>query len=94
MQGFFDKNGKEIKEGMLLNGGVEYASLWGFPKFQIGNYIDEYSDASTQRGKNLLDAICKKLHLASLAFQSLEGLIRAIGLDKDKLCTYCWNKKE
>ena len=28
MQGFFDKNGKEIKEGMLLNGGVEYASLW------------------------------------------------------------------
>lgn len=42
MQGFFDKNGKEIKEGMLLNGGVEYASLWGFPKFQIGNYVDEY----------------------------------------------------
>ena len=58
------------------------------------NHIDEYSDASTKRGKNMLDAICKKLDLASLAFQSLEGLIRAIGLDKDKLCTYCWNKKE
>ena len=58
------------------------------------NHIDEYSDSSTQRGKNMLDAICKRLHLASLAFQSLDGLIRAIGLDKDKLCTYCWNKKE
>ena len=58
------------------------------------NYIDEYSDASTKRGQNLLDAICKRLHLASIAFQSLEGLVKAIGLDEDKLCTYCWNKKE
>ncbi|MBP3542551.1 MAG: amidophosphoribosyltransferase [Clostridia bacterium] len=58
------------------------------------NYLEEYSDSSTQRGKNLRAAICKKLHLASLEFQSLEGLVQAIGLEPCKLCTYCWNGKE
>ena len=58
------------------------------------NYLDEYCDSSTERGKKLRDAICKKLHFASLDFQSLDGLIEAIGIDKCKLCTYCWNGKE
>ncbi len=58
------------------------------------NHIEEYSNSTTERGKKLRDAICKELHLASLEFQSLEGIIEAIGLDKCKLCTYCWNGKE
>jgi amidophosphoribosyltransferase len=57
-------------------------------------YIEEYSDANTERGKKLREAICKKLNFASLEFQSLEGIIEAIGLDADELCTYCWNGKE
>ncbi len=57
-------------------------------------YIEEYSDSSTERGKRLRDAICDQLHLASLEFQSLEGIVKAIGLDPCKLCTYCWNGKE
>ncbi len=57
-------------------------------------HIEEYSDASTERGKNLRKSICEKLHFASLEFQSLEGVIKAIGLDESKLCTYCWNGKE
>ncbi len=57
-------------------------------------YIEEYSDGSTERGKKLRDAICKKLKFSSLEFQSLEGIIKAIGIDKCKLCTYCWNGKE
>ncbi len=58
------------------------------------NHIDEYSDASTERGKALRKAICEKLNFASLEFQSLEGIIKAIGLEPCKLCTYCWNGKE
>ncbi len=58
------------------------------------NHLDEYSDGATERGKALREAICKKLNFASLDFQSLDGLIEAIGLDKCKLCTYCWNGKE
>ena len=58
------------------------------------NHIDEYMDSSTERGKAMRKAICKRLKFASLEFQSLEGVIKAIGLDPDKLCTYCWNGKE
>ena len=57
-------------------------------------YIDEYSDSSTERGKKLRQTICDKFNFASLEFQSLEGLIKAIGLDESDLCTYCWNGKE
>ncbi|MCQ2456230.1 MAG: amidophosphoribosyltransferase, partial [Clostridia bacterium] len=57
-------------------------------------HIEEYSDSSTERGKNLRRAICEKFHFASLEFQSLEGIVKAIGIDKCKLCTYCWNGKE
>lgn len=58
------------------------------------NYIDEYSDSQTERGKNLRRAIAEKFKFDSLEFQSLEGIIKAIGIDPCKLCTYCWNGKE
>ena len=57
-------------------------------------YLEEYSDSTTERGKKLREAICKKLHFDSVEFQTLEGVIKAIGIDPCKLCTYCWNGKE
>jgi len=57
-------------------------------------YINEYSDSSTQRGKNLRKCICEKMNFESLEFQSLDGIIKAIGIDKCKLCTYCWTGEE
>ena len=57
-------------------------------------YIDEYSDSSTERGKKFRKAICDKFGFASLEFQSLEGIIKAIGIDESELCTYCWSGKE
>ncbi len=56
-------------------------------------HIDEYCDASTERGKAMREAICKKLNFHSLEFQTLEGIIEAIGLPADEVCTYCWNGK-
>ncbi len=58
------------------------------------NHLNEYSDSTTERGKNLRRAICERFNFASLDFQSLDGVIRAIGLPEDELCTYCWNGKE
>lgn len=58
------------------------------------DYLEEYCDASTERGQNLRRTIAEKLHLGSLDFQSLEGVIEAIGIPACKLCTYCWNGKE
>lgn len=57
-------------------------------------YIDEYADSATERGKNLRKKICEDMHFDSLEFQSLDGLIKAIGIEPCKLCTYCWNGKE
>ena len=57
-------------------------------------HLDEYADASTERGKCLLHAICEEMGFDSLGYQSLDGLLEAIGIDRDKICTYCWNGKE
>ncbi len=57
-------------------------------------HLSEYSDSSTERGRKMRQAICEKLHMESLDFQSLDGLIEAIGIDRDKLCTYCWSGEE
>ena len=57
-------------------------------------HIDEYSDSKTARGKALREAIRDKFQFSSLEFQSLEGIIQAIGLEPCKLCTYCWSGKE
>ena len=59
-----------------------------------GSYYKEYADGTTERGKALRDCICKKFNFASLEFQTLEGVIKAIGIDPCELCTYCWDGKE
>ena len=58
------------------------------------NHLEEYADSNTERGKKMREAICKKMHFSTLEFQSLDGLVEAIGIDKCNLCTYCWNGKE
>ncbi len=58
------------------------------------DYIEEYSDPSTERGKKLRRTIADKFNFDSLEFQSLDGIIKAIGIEPCKLCTYCWNGKE
>ncbi len=58
------------------------------------NHIEEYSDGATERGKCLRKAICEQMGFDSLDYQSLDGLLEAIGIDPDKVCTYCWTGKE
>ena len=58
------------------------------------SHLEEYSDGATERGQALRRAICEKFHFASLEFQTLEGVVEAIGLPDCELCTYCWNGKE
>ena len=57
-------------------------------------HIDEYLRPDTERGRKMRDLIRDELHLASLEFQSLEGVVEAIGIEPCKLCTYCWSGKE
>ncbi len=57
-------------------------------------HLDEYADGSTERGRRLRAAIARKMGFETLEFQTLEGVIEAIGIDRCKLCTYCWNGRE
>ena len=57
-------------------------------------HVDEYADATTERGQCLLKTICEDMGFDSLGYQTLDGLLEAIGLDRDKVCTYCWTGKE
>jgi len=57
-------------------------------------HIAEYADAKTERGKCLLQTICEEMGFDSLGYQSLDGILEAIGLERDKICTYCWTGEE
>ena len=54
-------------------------------------HIDEYADSSSSRYRDMIEAIREKLNLTTLAYHSLDGMTGAIGIDKCKLCTYCWS---
>lgn len=57
-------------------------------------HLEEYADATTERGKCMLRSICEEMGFDSLSYQSLDGMLEAIGIDRSKVCTYCWNGKE
>jgi len=57
-------------------------------------HLEEYADADTKRGQCMLKKICEDFGFDSLGYQSLEGLLESIGLDRSQVCTYCWNGKE
>ena len=56
--------------------------------------IDQYIDWDNPKHKQLIDAICKKMNFTSLRYYGIEDLYKAIGIDKCKLCTYCFNGRE
>ena len=58
------------------------------------NHLAEYADPTTERGQCMLKAICAEMGFDSLGYQSLDGLLEAIGLDRSKICTYCWTGED
>lgn len=61
---------------------------------KIPESIDEYVDAKTDKHRCMVDCIAKKLNLTSLEYQNIDDMLDAIGIPKDKVCTYCWTGKE
>ncbi len=57
-------------------------------------HLDEYADTRSERGQCMLQRICSEMGFDSLGFQSLEGILEAIGVDRNRVCTYCWTGKE
>ena len=55
------------------------------------NNLEAYANPDTPEYAAMIENIRKRLHLTSLKFQKLPDLVDAIGLPKEKLCTYCWD---
>jgi len=56
--------------------------------------LDEYVDSKSERHANMIEEIRKQLNFTSLKYHELEDTLQSVGLDRRKLCTYCWNGKE
>jgi amidophosphoribosyltransferase len=56
--------------------------------------LDAYSDPDSDKHAAMVEAIRRRLNLTTLRYQRLDDLVRAIGLPRERLCTYCWNGQE
>jgi len=50
-----------------------------------------YADPDSDHYARMVDRIARRLNLTTLKYQRLPDLVSAIGLPKQKLCTYCWD---
>ena len=57
-------------------------------------HLPEYADPDSERHQAMVERIRTRLGLTSLRYQRLDDLVDAIGLPKEKLCTYCWDGAE
>ena len=56
--------------------------------------LKEYADPDSERYKTMCEEIRRRSNFTSLRYHRLDDMIEAIGLDKCKLCTYCWDGNE
>ena len=53
--------------------------------------LDEYADCGTEKYAAMLDRIRNRLNLTSLKYQTLPNMVEALGMPKERICTYCWD---
>ena len=56
--------------------------------------LDAYADPESERYHDMVENIGKQLNFTSLRYNRLDDMIDSVGIDRCKLCTYCWDGKE
>lgn len=56
--------------------------------------LEEYADPESPKYEQMVEEIRKELNFTSLRFNRLDDMLESVGIDKCKLCTYCWDGKE
>ena len=56
--------------------------------------LSVYADPESTQYRDMLESIRKKLNFTSLRYHRLDDMIESVGIDKCKLCTYCWDGRE
>jgi amidophosphoribosyltransferase len=52
--------------------------------------VREYLDHRSKKYETMVQWIGKELGVTTLRYQTIEDMVEAIGLPKEKLCLYCW----
>ncbi len=52
--------------------------------------VSEYIDSGSQKYKKMVQWIEKDLGVTTLRYQTVDDMVKAIGLPKHKLCLHCW----
>ena len=67
-------------------------------RLEDGSVTDEilraYADPESEKYEHMVEEIRKELNFTSLRFNRLDDLLDAAGIDKCRMCTYCWDGKE
>lgn len=56
--------------------------------------LDEYANPESEKYEQMVEEVRKELNFTSLRYNRLDDMLEATGIDKCKLCTYCWDGKE
>lgn len=56
--------------------------------------LKEYTDPNSEKYEKMVEAVGRKLNFTSLSYLRLDDMLDSVGIDKSKLCTYCWNGEE
>ncbi len=54
-------------------------------------HLEEYARAGSEKNRAMVEQIRKTLGMTSLKYQTIDDLVEAIGLPKERLCTHCWD---
>ena len=64
-------------------------------RLENGNVTDEvlseYADPESEKYERMVEEIRKELNFTTLRFNRLDDMLDAVGIEKDRLCTYCWS---
>lgn len=56
--------------------------------------LAEYANPDSEKYQTMVKELCRRMGFTSLQYHRLDDLIESIGIDENKLCTYCFNGKE
>ena len=55
--------------------------------------LSDYADPDSANYREMVEEIRKQLNFPSLRFHRLDDMVESTGIDKSRLCTYCWDKE-
>lgn len=55
--------------------------------------LADYADPDSTNYQEMVEEIRKKLGFTTLRYHRLDDLVKSVGIEPCKLCTYCWNGK-